>query len=274
MHPTRLATVLCLLPAALAAQQDESFEAHLQRGKQRALAKDWGEALRELDQALALRPDEVEALRWRGHAYTGARRYSEALTDLERAAEQSPRHPWTQYARAMALHHLGRYADAIHAFERVAEGSRFFGPALVRTGQCGFRRYLAAKSEAAKRAVRNAEKGEVAQERRHALLDRAPLPEQPVLEKAPAAPRDGDQQRREPERRDELRGQRRPVAAAREPEQHGCGAKREPQRAAEPLQRRGVGEEQPQVVARLGAFVAGDRTASQLAAPVMQASPG
>lgn len=92
------------------------FDELLEEGQRLALAHEWDQALAVLDRAVALAPDDAEALRWRGHAYTGAERYAEAFADLDRAVQLDGTDAWARYARAMALHNLGRYEEAIDGY--------------------------------------------------------------------------------------------------------------------------------------------------------------
>ncbi|HZR18159.1 MAG TPA: tetratricopeptide repeat protein [Verrucomicrobiae bacterium] len=74
-------------------------------------------ALRELTEALALRPDLAEALDEKGRLLTKSGRAEEGLRNFEKAAELEPENARIQIGKAEALATLGRRAEAVRQLE-------------------------------------------------------------------------------------------------------------------------------------------------------------
>ena len=79
---------------------------------------DAGEALTSLDAALALRPDDVEALAARANALTSLGRHAEALTSLDKALARAPGNAELWNNRGALLLSAKRPSDAFTAFDR------------------------------------------------------------------------------------------------------------------------------------------------------------
>ena len=79
------------------------------------------EALLDLERALALDPDSVDALLQRAACLAELERPQEALRGLERALELAPSDPRVRYARGACLGRLGRNEEALADYARVLE---------------------------------------------------------------------------------------------------------------------------------------------------------
>ena len=75
-------------------------------------------ALANYDQALALRPDFMEAWSNRGAVLKGMRRHKEALDSFDRALALQPEHVGVLNNRAGVLQELGRHHDALAGYDR------------------------------------------------------------------------------------------------------------------------------------------------------------
>jgi predicted Zn-dependent protease len=84
------------------------------------------DAIDAVDAALAVEPNNVEALALRGHANLKAGRYVDALTDIERAVELDPDNPAIFVPRVLVLLEFGRVDEAeaaLDTVEPIAESS-------------------------------------------------------------------------------------------------------------------------------------------------------
>ncbi|WP_165978669.1 tetratricopeptide repeat protein [Actinomadura darangshiensis] len=77
------------------------------------------DALRELDEAVRLRPEYATAHYWRGGALTQTGRDAEALAAFERALELNPSDPAAMFDRAGSLDALERTAEALAVYDQV-----------------------------------------------------------------------------------------------------------------------------------------------------------
>lgn len=82
----------------------------------------WGSAIRDFDEALAIQPDLGEAFVNRGGALIGMKRYREALAEIDRGLTLNPEEPEKAYGnRALAKWSLddlrGAYDDFMKAHE-------------------------------------------------------------------------------------------------------------------------------------------------------------
>ena len=75
-------------------------------------------AIRDCDEALALRPDYADARNNRGNLLNDAGRYAEALSDFDRGIALEPEDSTIHGNRATALVGLRRYEEALEACER------------------------------------------------------------------------------------------------------------------------------------------------------------
>jgi tetratricopeptide (TPR) repeat protein len=78
-------------------------------------------ALRDLDQAVTLSPDEPRNLVLRGRIHQAMKRYQEALEDLNRSLAIAPGAPTILLARGRILRDLSRYKEAKLDFESAIE---------------------------------------------------------------------------------------------------------------------------------------------------------
>ncbi len=99
------------------------------------------EALRELDQAIALNPGYAEAYSYRGNLYSAANRYAEALRDYDQAIALKPDYAEACINRGNLLASAGHYAQAIPDYDQAialrpdsAEAWFNRGKAYVRAG--------------------------------------------------------------------------------------------------------------------------------------------
>ena len=88
------------------------------RGSAAYEAGQYTEALAAYDRALALRPDDPNALNNRGIALRNLGRYDEALADYDRALALGPDHPDTLNNRGIALNYLKRHDEALADLDR------------------------------------------------------------------------------------------------------------------------------------------------------------
>lgn len=77
-----------------------------------------GDAVRELDEAVRLRPEYTAAHRARGIALSGTGRHAEALAAFERALQLDPSDVVSHFERARTLLATERAADAVAAYDR------------------------------------------------------------------------------------------------------------------------------------------------------------
>ena len=129
--------------AAKACERAMELEPHapevlLAMGELHAAAGRYGEALSELDHALASRPDLYEALLARARSLDGARRTEEAETSCRRAIALRPDDARGYHVLGLILFRHGRYAEALDPWQRVtaltpdnASAHRNLGSALV-----------------------------------------------------------------------------------------------------------------------------------------------
>ena len=104
------------LYAQALAQKPDLVEAHNNRGAIRQIAGDWDGALACYDAALRYRPDYVEALANRGNCLIQLRRWPEALATFERTLTLSPGRVSALNGRAGTLGKLKRFAEALAAY--------------------------------------------------------------------------------------------------------------------------------------------------------------
>jgi hypothetical protein len=79
------------------------------------------EADRMADQAIALDPDNPDALAMRGWARAGLGRYQEALTALDSSIVNNPDNAIVWSNKGFSLYNLGRCEEAVQAFDRALE---------------------------------------------------------------------------------------------------------------------------------------------------------
>lgn len=104
-----------LYAQALALKPD-LVEAHNNRGAIRQIAGDWEGAIACYDAALRCRPDYIEALANRGNCLIQLRRWPEALAAFERSLQLSPGRVSALNGRAGTLGKLKRFPEALAAY--------------------------------------------------------------------------------------------------------------------------------------------------------------
>jgi len=119
----RLAEADALYAQALALKPD-LVEAHNNRGAIRQMAGDWDGALACYDGALRYRPDYVEALANRGNCLIQLRRWPEALAAFDRTLKLSPGRVSALNGRAGTLSKLKRFPEALAAYGRLHAADR------------------------------------------------------------------------------------------------------------------------------------------------------
>lgn len=117
---------------------------HLARGNQALLAGDTETAIRELEAAVAVDPEDFLAHFDLSRAYLGAGDEDRALAALERSVELNPDYRDGRYNLAAALARAGRFAEAAVHFEAAsrldptdADARRQWAVALARAGEPG-----------------------------------------------------------------------------------------------------------------------------------------
>ena len=83
--------------------------------------KRFKEALASYDQALAIKPDYAEALSNRGNALKSLNRLEEALASYDKALAIKPNYVDALNNRGAALKHLGRHEEALASYEKALE---------------------------------------------------------------------------------------------------------------------------------------------------------
>ena len=119
----RLAEADALYAQALALKPD-LVEAHNNRGAIRQLAGDWEGALACYDGALRHRPDYVEALANRGNCLIQLRRWPEALAAFDRTLKLSPGRVSALNGRAGTLSKLKHFPEALAAYGQLHAADR------------------------------------------------------------------------------------------------------------------------------------------------------
>jgi len=114
----RLAEADRLYVQALALKPD-LVEAHNNRGAIRQMAGDWAGALSCYDMAIRLRPDYAESLANRGNVLIQLRRYDQSLASFNRALALTPDRASALNGRAGVLFKLKRFEDALAAYSQL-----------------------------------------------------------------------------------------------------------------------------------------------------------
>src|SRR5437764_67003 len=83
--------------------------------------EDGDPALRDLNHAILLRPDEAEAYCHRALAYVDLDQHRQAIRDAERAIELRPDESTGYFARGVAKTSLGEYKEAIRDLDRAIQ---------------------------------------------------------------------------------------------------------------------------------------------------------
>lgn len=132
-HDSRRDEAVASYDRALAIRPDD-VQALSNRGVALNELGRYGEALMGLDRALALRPDFLPALSNRGNALRGLGRHDEALASYDRALSLSPDFPEALSNRGNALHEMRRYEEALASYERALAARPNYPEALSNRG--------------------------------------------------------------------------------------------------------------------------------------------
>jgi tetratricopeptide (TPR) repeat protein len=103
-------------PVKLATAED-----HHRKGRELLQSKQYRDAVEELTQAVAIKPDHALALNARGYAYLLLRDYQHAIEDFNRAIALNPKYGNAYRNRAVAKRSSGDTAGAAADQERVRE---------------------------------------------------------------------------------------------------------------------------------------------------------
>ncbi|MFJ8441881.1 tetratricopeptide repeat protein [Kitasatospora griseola] len=105
---------------AVALDPDQPQALH-SRARALIVGKRYEEALADLDRAVELDPGFSAAFATRGDTRRLTARHQEALADLDRAIELDPGHTWAVGSRGRTYLELGRYEEALAEFDRAVE---------------------------------------------------------------------------------------------------------------------------------------------------------
>ncbi len=99
-----------------------AFEPLMARGVDRFLKKRYADAIRDLDAAIKINPDDLPLYHWRGCAYAQNNQPEPAIADFTRvidgAADNSESRGIELYNRAIAEHATGKLSDALADYEQ------------------------------------------------------------------------------------------------------------------------------------------------------------
>lgn len=95
-----------------------NFAVWYRRGEVLANLGHYSESLRNFEEALALKPDNCDALLFLAVCLIHLQRPQEALIKCDRILAQNPNHAQAWMFRGVALHHLGHYAESYACYSR------------------------------------------------------------------------------------------------------------------------------------------------------------
>jgi len=121
------------LDQAIALKPDDA-QAYLDRGNVQADVRRYAEAIRDYDQAIALDPDYTAAWYNRGNCYFSAGRVEEALRDLDRAIALKPDFAQAYVNRGIIHAAARRYAEAMRDYDRAIALKPAYAAAWFRRG--------------------------------------------------------------------------------------------------------------------------------------------
>ena len=121
------------LDRALSLRSD-FVEALINRGIALYQLKRFGDALADYDRAIALRPDHADAFVNRGNALGKLQRHEDALASYDRALALHPGHAQALVGRAATLHDLRQYDEALKSYDRALVLRPDYPEALVNRG--------------------------------------------------------------------------------------------------------------------------------------------
>jgi tetratricopeptide (TPR) repeat protein len=89
------------------------------QGTQLISAQKYEAAIAKFDQALQLKPEDVDVLHMKGYALDRLQHYSQAIALYDQALKLEPQHVPTLYDKASTLFGLGRYEEALHLYDQI-----------------------------------------------------------------------------------------------------------------------------------------------------------
>jgi tetratricopeptide (TPR) repeat protein len=101
-----------------AAQDESSISIHLNQANVFAKSGDYTKALEEVNQVLAVNPDNARAYKIRGHIYHAMGDHLQALVDLNKVTTLAPASANAYVDRAIVQSHLGNHGAALVDVER------------------------------------------------------------------------------------------------------------------------------------------------------------
>ena len=106
----------------------KAFEPLMARGVDRFLKKRYADAVRDLDDAVHLNPDDVQLYHWRGCAYAQNNQPEQAIADFTHVIDGDPNitqyHGTEHYNRAIAEHTVGRLTEALADYEAAEQAGQ------------------------------------------------------------------------------------------------------------------------------------------------------
>jgi TolB-like protein/DNA-binding winged helix-turn-helix (wHTH) protein/tetratricopeptide (TPR) repeat protein len=100
---------------------DTLSEAHVSLANARLWEWSWSAAEKELQQAIALNPNNAMAHQWYGYELSAMGRFDEAIAEMKRARELDPLSGNKQNSLGATYYRAGRYDDALREFREVAD---------------------------------------------------------------------------------------------------------------------------------------------------------
>lgn len=97
--------------------ESERVNLHFEQGNLFAASTEWEAAIAAYDAAIAIQPDDHQALYNKGNALVNLDRYEEAIAAFDAAIAIQPDKHQALYNKGFALVNLGRYEEAIAAFD-------------------------------------------------------------------------------------------------------------------------------------------------------------
>jgi tetratricopeptide (TPR) repeat protein len=131
--PAAREEALRVLNQAIALKPDYA-EAYYNRGKVYAAAQRYAEAMRDYEQAIALKPDCAEAYLSRGNIHAFAGRYAEAMRDYEQAIAFKPDYAEAWFNRGAACAGAGHPEAALRDLDRAIALQPDYAKAYVSRG--------------------------------------------------------------------------------------------------------------------------------------------
>ena len=100
------------------------FDLQLACGNSYGGKRDYDQAIRHFDAALALKPDSAYALNNRGNIYNQQGNLDAALADFGAALKIAPHYSWAMLNRGIVLYDTGRFEESVAEFQQANEADR------------------------------------------------------------------------------------------------------------------------------------------------------